>query len=249
MASSSSVNDIDEKNTRTSKYLGVYSVNRRNKTMWCAQSRYEGKKITLGCHDNEEDAAKLYDTYKLVYSGPTAKINGGFVTYDEVKDIPIESLLSKKKKRDFPEHIIKKGKSYQVNIMFDNQRFIETRPSLEEAVEALKNIKISIEKMQEEKDTEHNSKEILRDENGNAIIQIKNNKNNVVDNVIVDDSMWHKLMKHSWSVCKEGLYKTSIDSKTVMMHKYIKLGVEQDKKTKVIHIDGNVRNNKARTVT
>jgi hypothetical protein len=84
-----SQNRFVNKEGKTSTFIGV---SKKIGKTWSA--RYS--KNRLGIHENEEDAAKAYDTFVLVKLGPTAKTNG-LVIYDDVKDIELDSLLLKQK--------------------------------------------------------------------------------------------------------------------------------------------------------
>jgi hypothetical protein len=44
--------------TKASKYTGLYYIKDRNR--WCARIRVNGKTISLGTYEKEEDAAKAY---------------------------------------------------------------------------------------------------------------------------------------------------------------------------------------------
>ena len=59
--------------TKSSKYVGVYFVKRRNK--WAAEIRHMKNRYSLGLHEKEEDAAKAYDMKAVELYGENAKTN------------------------------------------------------------------------------------------------------------------------------------------------------------------------------
>ena len=56
-----------------SEYKGVYWV-KENKN-WRARIQVNGKKVSLGCYKNKEDAAKAYNEAAIKYFGEFARIN------------------------------------------------------------------------------------------------------------------------------------------------------------------------------
>ena len=69
-----SVQGVSVKKTpKSSKYVGVYWNNRKQK--WAAEIRYLKKRYWLGLHNKEIDAAKAYDKKAIELYGEDAKIN------------------------------------------------------------------------------------------------------------------------------------------------------------------------------
>jgi hypothetical protein len=70
--SQNSCNKRKRKNA-LSRFIGVSFIKRENK--WASQIRHEGKKMWLGCFDNEIDAAKAHDAAAIKYHGEFARLN------------------------------------------------------------------------------------------------------------------------------------------------------------------------------
>jgi hypothetical protein len=184
----------------SSKYIGV-SYDRGKWSAKCSKKH-------LGLFKKELDAAKTYDTYVLLYLGKDAKTNG-LVKYNEIT-VTLD-YFKKNKKRDLPSNInFQRNSLYIISKTYNGINYYKTTRSLEEAEKILKefNDKISEIKIQEEVD--HFAKEIKRNNDGLAIIEIFNKKFKEIQNVIVDDDKWHKLSKCKWT--KSGNYYDSVVS-------------------------------------
>lgn len=65
--------DTDQTKKSTSKYKGVYWNKRSAK--WHARITYDNRKIHLGLHENENEAAKAYNDAAVKYFGEFARLN------------------------------------------------------------------------------------------------------------------------------------------------------------------------------
>jgi hypothetical protein len=219
----------------SSKYIGVCFSKRDKK--W--QASCAGK--SLGLFENEIDAAKIYDKYVLVKYGKNASTNN-LVSYEEVKDLTLEDIKPSKKERDLPLNIYKSHTGlYFACITYDKKEYRSTcTVTLEETIYYLKNIKEKINKIKEEKKNLHNSKEITRNSDGDAVIYIYNKDKEKIAETIVDDNLWHHLSNYGWYSSKNYIQAT-INTKIVILHRYIKNCPDN----KIVdHIDGNSLNNK-----
>jgi hypothetical protein len=81
--SQNNCNKLKSKNT-SSRFIGVHFLKNINK--WAAQIEHQGKKIWLGCFDNEIDAARAYDRAAIKYHGEFARLN--FPREDYINEIP-----------------------------------------------------------------------------------------------------------------------------------------------------------------
>lgn len=65
-----------KRSPNASKYKGIYyNKSQRGTKKWRAQIMVNGKKLNLGNYDNEEDAARAYDTAARNYFGEYARTN------------------------------------------------------------------------------------------------------------------------------------------------------------------------------
>lgn len=216
----------------------------KNKKKWVASSTFNSKGINLGCFENEIDAGHTYDTFVLLHYGLNARTNG-LVNYEDIKDIDINTLIKSRKERDLPMYIFKQDNSFQVHITFNGIKYRKTLPTLELAKEKLKEFQDIIDKIKKEEKEEHYKKEIIRNDDGDAIIPIKNKDDDIIDHIIVSDHRWHDCTQYNWSKCKN-YFNGIIDGKAVKIHDYI-IGLKNEDKDDndlIDHIDHNPKNNK-----
>ena len=178
-------NKIIKKET-SSIYYGVY----KSKYGWCASY----SKIHLGSFEIETHAAFAYDTYIKDKFNGEGKIN------NIVK--PDNYVEYKKIKSSLPRGVIKNNKKYTAQYWNRNEKkFInlgtyETTDKASEIYEAYRK--------EEEKLVEKNwlSQPILRNSDGIAILPVKKKENIVY--ALVDDDLWHNLMKNKWCTNSRG---------------------------------------------
>ena len=222
----------------TSKYLGVSWDATYKK--WIVQSHLDGKNIRLGGFIDENEAAKRYDTFVLLHFGEYARTNE-LINYEDVKDLNLEEFLGKKK-RDLPKFIRKKSNSFEVLIVYKGKKFNKTVPTLELAKEKLIEFQGEIRNIKDAELEEHQKREILRNEEGVAIVSVKNDKGEIIDDFMVDDDRWHDVMRYSW--CQGGeYYRARIEDKLYSIHQYIFGEIVPDGMI-IDHWDKNPRNNK-----
>lgn len=127
--------NIDKKEGYSSKYKGVSWDKRKEK--WIAQSKYNKKKVYLGSFDDEDEAAKQYDTFVLSYFGKESKTNG-LITYEEVKNINPKDLIKKRNRNDnLPKYICKFNDKYYIQITYKKVTYQKIVDNLEKAKEIL----------------------------------------------------------------------------------------------------------------
>jgi len=199
-----------KKDGGTSQYIGVYFSKQVNK--WISRSG----QLHLGSFNNEKDAAILYDKYALLKYGEFASTNN-LVKYDDIKNENIDLLLNKKE-RELPKCIYKtKTNMYYISIQYKNNKYNSTHESIKDAEEKLKEYQKEIENIKLEEDKEHNSKPIIRNEKGEAVLTIKNIKGEIIEYIPVSDERWHELTKYSWH--KKGNYY--VNGNNVRLNRYL----------------------------
>lgn len=167
--------------------------------------------------------------------GKHAQTNN-FVEFQEVNGLTIEDLYSKQKS-ELPKNITMKHGKYKVRIIY-NKKTYEKRSinTLEEAEAILEEFKNTIQKIKDKKDIEDNNLEIIRNNDGIAIIKCKNKE------ILVDDNLWHNFNKQCWYITESGYIKKAIDDTTISMH-HIVIG-KPPKNMVVDHINHNRLDNR-----
>lgn len=227
-------NAVVDPNKKTSKYIGVCYYKTSQK--WAAKCN----KQHLGYFENEQDAAKVYDKYAYIVFGEGALTNK-LVDYNDVIGLTVDDILPKKKEgNELPPHISyhKNNKTYDISISYKKKKFRSYHKRLEDAEAQLAIYKKEIEKLKEADDNNHNNQEILVNDEGQAIIPIKNKDGEVVLNAIVDHDKWHELMKYNWRTCSSEYIFANMGDKVVRMHKFL---LNNDDKDLVIDHINNVR--------
>ena len=219
----------------SSKYIGVQFDKKSKK--WKSSSHLNGIQTHLGHFEDEINAAKKYDTFVLLHFGKNAKTNN-LLNYEDIKNIDINNLL-RKKERDLPCNIRMKCNSYEVLIVYNGIKYNKTLPTLEKAIDKLKEFQDEIEIIKQKEIEEHYNKEITRNEFDIAIIPVKNNKGEIIDNFMVDDNKWYDIMKYKWSK-SNNYFVARINGKMINIHRYL---MNANKNDIIDHIDKNTKNN------
>jgi hypothetical protein len=217
----------------TSKYRGVF----RERNKWRARSA----KIHLGLYDDELEAAKKFDTFALLYFGENAKTNN-LVNYDEVKGIDINTLVISNRIRELPANVYKssEGSSFFVDVRYKDFKGYICTTDLEKAIEKSIEFQEEVKKIKEKELEEHNNREITRNKDGIAVIYVKNNKGEQVDEFTVSDDKWHECMLYCWSK-RNNYFQTRINGKSIQIHRFIMKAKKQD--LIVDHISKDTRDN------
>jgi hypothetical protein len=207
----------------TSIYKGVYyEIN--NKKWRCSSSD-----IILGRFDSEIEAATLYDKFVYVKYGENASTNN-LIDYKDTINLTLEDIIPKKIERNLPKYIsINRGK-YLAQVMY-NKKYYTSKgyKTVEEAEEALKEINIKIDLLKNNDEKEHNNKEITRNEDGYAVINICDKNKKIIGYTIVDDDKWHELSKQKWCFKNDNTYvQGRINNKTITLHRYLKNAKDGD---------------------
>jgi hypothetical protein len=216
--------------TSTTQYKGIRHKKNRQSYSWTAQ--YGGKHI--GAFDNEIDAAKAYDAYVYQLYGEEAIMNFEYSS-EEKEDMKIRKLG--KDKRELPTGVSYDKRRDQYEIKFQC-KFLGYAKDIEEGQKIYKIAKEAYEKDCLEKRL---ALPITYNNDGIAVIYMKNKKNNELKEILVDEEDWHGLMQSSWSN-NTGYAIGTIDGKPLKMHRYIMKTI--DSKTFIDHINGNRLDNR-----
>lgn len=136
-----------------------------------------------------------------------------------------------------------KKKKYQINY---KNKYYGSYKTLEEALNNLNKVKEDVELKRIE---EINSipKIIIRNENGECIIELFNKKKEKVGETIVDEEIYYELIKYKW--CLNGYVFSCINNKCIRLHRYV---INYIRKDYIDHINNNPldnRKNNLRIVT
>ena len=229
----------------TSKYIGVSWFAKMKK--WYSQSKYNSSNINLGYFNVEEHAAIAYDKFTLFHYGQQARTNG-LVDYKDVINLTIDDFIKKKEDRDLPNNISlttnKDAKNpYRVCVAYKKKKFATCMPTLETALEKLEEFKALIEIIKEIELKEHNNREIIRNEDGNPMIEVKNVKGEVIDSFIVSEDRWHEVMRYKWSQ-SNGYFAARFGNQSIKIHQFLmNIKVNESDVIRIDHIDKNPKNN------
>lgn len=229
----------------TSQYKGVCL----KKNKWTSRVGIDGKRIYLGDYDHEIDAAKMYDVHIVYHHGINAKTNN-LLTQKEKEWIVKNGILpgyekKEKKKKELPVNIyINSSGTYAVTKQFNGEIFNKWCNTLEEAIEWRDNLEKKLKDTAEEL---HNEKEITKTKDGIAYISII--KNEEEHKILVDDDLWHDLMKTPWHI--NGLYPSKHNADVAyLMHRYvwIKMKGAIPKNKTIDHVDRNKFDNRIKNL-
>lgn len=141
-----------------------------------------------------------------------------------------------------PKYIFKKNKnaeSFCASITYNNIKYEKSLPTLELAKEKLIEFQYIIEEINKKEIEMHYKQEILRNLDNIAIIEVKNNKEELIEHILVSDDRWHDLTRYTW-IKSDDYYTAKINNKPTT-NRYI-MNVT-DPNIKVDHIDHDTKNN------
>ena len=215
----------------TSQYKGVIWHSIAKKWVTWSSTTY------LGSFTDETEAAIKYDTYTFLKYGEDSRTNN-LVKFEDIKDIDINTLLCKIN-RELPKYIYPKRTAFDVQITYKKQLFRSSQPTMEKALQKLEEYQFQIEIIKNNNDYDHNAQDIVRNEEGIAIIPIVNTHGHVIDHSTVSDDKWYLCMKYSWYK-SHGYAASFVDGKQTRLNRFIS-GAPKD--TVADHIDNNKMNN------
>jgi hypothetical protein len=215
--------------SKESKYIGVY----KRKNRWFSRC----SRKNLGTFDTEIEAARRYDIFVILKFGPESKTNG-LVTAEQIT-ITFDDFENKNE-QNLPDNINLNKGLFVVYKRYHGKVFTSSSKSLSKAKSILEKFNKEIEYIKAKEEAEHISKEIKRNKDGHAIIEIFNKKSERVCEVIVDDDKWHELMRYSWN--KSGKYhKGTVSGVVYLMHRFL---MKAERGEIIDHINGNTSDNR-----
>lgn len=190
-------NRTKEKGKYSSDYHGVWYD--KNDKSYGASIQYQYKHTYIGRFETEIDAAAAYDVHAIHYFGINAKTNGTLFQ-DEIEYIINNGIpeIYKKEIRQLPKNITFKKGTYDCSVQRNNERIYKYGiKTLEEAIKIRDELIESLEqKVREEKLAK--LADITRDNDGNAIIYLKDVDGKIVNETIVNENLWKELSIYSW---------------------------------------------------
>lgn len=198
-----------QKNT-TSKYYGVFFNNRINK--WVGYAKVAGKN-KMSYFNNEDHAAYYRDSLVKEYGLTGAKLNNIEKPINFIE--PIRILKSK-----YGLGIKQtKQNKYISRFGWNNKRiYIGTYNTQEEAQIAYNNKK---EELKNQEEQIRLNMPIKRNQDGIAIIELFNKKQEKTGDALVDDYDYYSISKSKWSLDYDGYAISTILGKTVKLHRII----------------------------
>ncbi len=212
-------NRIKEQGKYSSDYTGVsfcqIHLNYRSTIS------YDRKYIHIGRFKTELEAAKAYDVYAIHYYGVHGKTNN-LLSNEEIDDIKKNGIFEqyKKKTRDLPKNIYRKGKKFSYDISRNFNRYYKLFDTMEEAIIGRDNLFLKLNTEKEQK-LINSMGEISRNKNGDAVIYLRNRNGDVLEECIVDDGTWTDLSMYKWSFRDDGYCAGNINGFSKMMHIYL----------------------------
>ena len=208
-------NRIKTKNKYSSDYTGVHYNGNPNKPYRCS-IQYNGKQNNIGSYSLEIDAAKAYDVYAIFYYGKDAKTNNT-LSQDEINNILKNGIPREYKKPVllFPKNISMMGEKYMCSVQRNGKRVYKHGiNTLDEAIIIRDELIAKMDaEVKLENDTLESSKEITRNNNGDAVIYLRDKNGKIVSESIVDDHLWKTISQYSWYLANTGYVQGYPNSK------------------------------------
>lgn len=242
--SQNSQNRSKQKGKYSSDYTGVtYRPIDRN---YAATIKHKGRYIHIGKFKTELEAAKAYDVYAIHYFGIHSKTNN-LLSEDEIRDVLSNGIPSEyvRKKRDLPKNIYRRGDRYSYDVTREGKRYYKSFESLDEAIEGKNNLIKKLE-IESKKNSPPKVTEITRNENGVAVVYMRNRKGEIVGECLVDDDTWKDLVRYKIYLRDDGYACGYINKGGVMVHIYLykKYKGNIPKKYTIDHINNNRLDNR-----
>jgi hypothetical protein len=195
-----------KKEGTTSKYYGVCLTSYGK---WRSSIVFKGETYHLGEYDDEEEAVKIHDIYAVYFYRDFARINNKngiyFITKEEVEDIYKNGIPEKYKRikrgedRDLPQCIYNKGENWFYVKKYDHVKYRKSFRTREEAEQGLADLIAEMDE-KERKRKEEIENNIIRNNEGVAILYTRDNVGNINGEWPVEDFVWRKFIHYNWSL-------------------------------------------------
>lgn len=217
----------------SSIYIGVCFT--KNKWKACSSGKH------LGTFESEYEAAVVYDKYVYIKYGKDASTNS-LVQYNAIINLSVDDIIVPKTISILPKNIsLTVDNKFKICIINNKIKYNKICDTLDDAINELKIYKDNFSK----NILENNSKKIItRNANNQAIINMCNNDNIIVDSTLVDDNQWHNLIQYGWYL-NNNYAVANINNKLVRLHRYL-LNAREDKV--VDHINNNPLDNRLKNL-
>ena len=150
----------------------------------------------FGYFDDEEEASRTADKAALLLYGDVAQLNAEY-SDEEMSELQLEGFHVIIQ-RELPTGVVQRGKKFLAQItinkqytnlgMFDNAQEAHVAYLDKKNQETGRMIEM------------HNSRPIVRNDDGVAVIDIHDKHGTVIEQALVDDEDWHHLTLTSWSL-------------------------------------------------
>jgi hypothetical protein len=218
----------DKANNTSSNYYGVYWHTSYKK--WLVRVNIEGKDINA-FYENEIHAAYQYDLWIQNYN----LYDKGYRLNNIDKPEKFIEYTKKAKINNLPTNITMKNNKYAVVYKKKTYGIFN---NLEEAINKLELVKIQY---LEEINEQILNTPITKNDNNEVIINLYNKKKEKIAETIIDEDMYHSVIKYTWCLNGKEHVQSKINGKTIRLHRFI---LNYDGALNVIHRNGNILDNR-----
>jgi hypothetical protein len=190
----------------SSKYIGV-CFNKKAK-LWESRLKIDNKELRAS-YNIEEFAAYQYNIWCKEH-----KLNIEINNIDK----PVNFVLyikPEKKGNDIPKGINIRNNKYCVNINAKHYGYFKNLK------DAIKKMELVRKEIKDKKLEEILNAPILRNENGECIIELFNKKKEKVGETIIDKEIYYDLKQYPWCINNRGYVFGTVNKKNFLLHRFI----------------------------